>query len=219
MSKDFSYYVIDLGLSYDEDTDRATAIIKEVGAALKANPTYAPLILEPIEILGVDAFTDSQVMLKLRIKTLPQKQWDVGRELRRRIKIRFDEEGIVFDHACRHAASHADGGPRRGGAESLVGRTADAGELKPGHHPCTTRSSPKRSKAGACCTRRSVSAGAPCAPCRRRRARSWRRRRPRSFAARATRRPRVRRLTASSSRCWATRGICCSCTRGATLTS
>ena len=44
----------------------------------------------------MDAFTDSQVILKLRIKTLPQKQWDVGRELRRRIKIRFDEEGIVL---------------------------------------------------------------------------------------------------------------------------
>ena len=50
--------MIDLPLAYDEDTDRATAILKEIGAALKANPTYGPFILEPIEILGVDAFAE-----------------------------------------------------------------------------------------------------------------------------------------------------------------
>ena len=93
-SKDYSYYVIDLGISYREDPDRIAALLRDVGAKLQADPKFGPLILEPIEILGVDAFADWSVMLKLRIKTMPLKQWDVGRELRKRIKKAFDENGI-----------------------------------------------------------------------------------------------------------------------------
>ena len=55
-SKDFSYYVIDLGISYREDPDRVAAVLREIGAELQADPAFGPLILEPIEILGVDAF-------------------------------------------------------------------------------------------------------------------------------------------------------------------
>ena len=51
-------------------------------------------ILEPIEILGVDAFGASEVVIKARIKTLPIEQWSVGREYRRRLKKAFDQKGI-----------------------------------------------------------------------------------------------------------------------------
>jgi moderate conductance mechanosensitive channel len=93
-SKDFSYYIIDLGISYREDPDRVAAVLREIGASLQADPAFAPWILEPVEILGVDAFSDWAVMLKLRIKTVPSKQWDVGREFRKRIRSRFAEENI-----------------------------------------------------------------------------------------------------------------------------
>jgi small conductance mechanosensitive channel len=52
------------------------------------------MILEPIEIFGVDAFEDSAVIIKVRLKTLPLQQWTVGREYRRRLKKAFDAEGI-----------------------------------------------------------------------------------------------------------------------------
>ena len=93
-SKDFSYYVIDLPISYSEDPDRVVALLREIGAGLQADDAVGPMILEPIEILGVDAFADWWVTLKLRIKTVPQKQWEVGRELRRRILHAFEEHGI-----------------------------------------------------------------------------------------------------------------------------
>jgi moderate conductance mechanosensitive channel len=93
-SKDFSYYVVDLGISYREDPDRVMQVLRELGAELQADPKYGAFILEPIEILGVDAFADWSVTLKFRIKTVAQKQWEVGRELRKRIKKRFDERGI-----------------------------------------------------------------------------------------------------------------------------
>jgi small conductance mechanosensitive channel len=93
-TKDFAFYVIDLGFEYGEDVDRVIEVVKEAGAALLADPLFAPSILEPVEVLGVDDFRDSAVILKVRIKTIPLKQWEVGRELRRRIKRLMDRDGI-----------------------------------------------------------------------------------------------------------------------------
>jgi small conductance mechanosensitive channel len=93
-SMDFAYAVIDVGVGYGEDTDRVTGVLREVGAALAADEAFQPHILDQLEILGVDALGDSQVVIKIRIKTVPLKQWEVGRELRRRIKKAFDTQGI-----------------------------------------------------------------------------------------------------------------------------
>jgi small conductance mechanosensitive channel len=93
-SKDFAYYVIDLGVGYADDTDQIVEIVRDTARELMQDPTYASSILEPLEVLGVDAFKASEVTLRFRIKTLPLKQWEVGRELRRRIKKAFDERGI-----------------------------------------------------------------------------------------------------------------------------
>ena len=93
-TKDFSYYVIDVGVAYKEDTDRVSAVLRAVGAELAADPGFAADILSPLEVLGVDSFANSQVIIKARIKTVPLRQWDVGRELRRRIKFAFDRERI-----------------------------------------------------------------------------------------------------------------------------
>jgi moderate conductance mechanosensitive channel len=82
---DFSYYVIDLPMSYREDTDRVAGILREVGDQLREDPAFGPFILAPLEILGVDAFGDWWMVMKMRIKTVPLKQWEVGRELRKRI--------------------------------------------------------------------------------------------------------------------------------------
>ena len=93
-SKDFSYYVMDLGVSYREDPDRVSALLRKIGEEMQSDPSFGSFILAPIEVLGIDAFTDWALLLKVRIKTVPLKQWDVGRELRRRIKKAFDAEGI-----------------------------------------------------------------------------------------------------------------------------
>ena len=93
-SKDFSYYVIDLGISYRESPERVTGVLEEIGAGLQADDRYGPMILAPIEVLGVNGFGDWAVQLQLRIKTVPLKQWEVGRELRRRMLEVFDQRGI-----------------------------------------------------------------------------------------------------------------------------
>ena len=94
-SKDFSYYVIDIAAGYDDNTDRMIEVVRDTAREFMQDPEYAASILEPLEILGVDAFKPTEVTLRFRIKTLPLKQWEIGRELRRRIKKAFDANGIV----------------------------------------------------------------------------------------------------------------------------
>jgi small-conductance mechanosensitive channel len=114
-TKDFSYYVIDLGISYGEDPDRVTAVLRETAAELQADPAFGPHILAPLEIVGVDAFGDSAVMMKMRMKTVPLKQWEVGRELRRRIKKAFDRHGIEIPFPQRVVLTRPTGQDRDSG--------------------------------------------------------------------------------------------------------
>jgi small conductance mechanosensitive channel len=93
-SKGWSRYVVDVGVAYKENVDDVMKVLNEIGERLSKDEHFGPLILEPLQILGVDDFGDSEVTIKCMIKTLPLKQWDVGRELRRRIKNTFDEMGI-----------------------------------------------------------------------------------------------------------------------------
>jgi len=95
-SKDFAYYVIDVNVLYDQNTDQVVTVLREVGADLASDPAYKDFILEPLEVLGVDAFLDAKVTIKIRIKTKPLKQWDVGRELRRRIMIALERNHIAM---------------------------------------------------------------------------------------------------------------------------
>lgn len=94
MTKEWSAYVMDIGVAYKEDTDRVAEIMREVGEDLRQDPQIGKKMLGPIEILGVDAFGESEVVIKARIKTLPIEQWSVGREYRRRLKKAFDRENI-----------------------------------------------------------------------------------------------------------------------------
>lgn len=94
MTKGYSYYLFDIGVGYREDVDEVMAVLKEIAAELQADPAYGLDILEPLEMLGVDQFADSAVIIKCRIQTKPLQQWRVGREMNRRIKKTFDARGI-----------------------------------------------------------------------------------------------------------------------------
>lgn len=85
-TKDWSASVIDVTLSYRTDTDRVMEIMRQVGEAMKQDPEYGSVMLEPIEIFGVENFTDTTVTIKARLKTQPSMQYRVGREFRRRLK-------------------------------------------------------------------------------------------------------------------------------------
>jgi small conductance mechanosensitive channel len=143
MTKEFSYYVFEVGVAYREDTDQVTGVLNEIGAGMQADADYGPFIIEPLEVLGVDKFADSAVVIKARFKTAPIKQWFVGREFNRRMKKRFDELGIEipFPHTTVYFGEDRDGtapparivsesaGPPRG---SGPGKAKESGEAPAG---------------------------------------------------------------------------------------
>ena len=94
MTKEWSRAVLNIGVAYKENIDRVMEVLKELGRELRQDPVFSKLILEDLQMLGVEELGESQVTLKCFFKTVPIKQWDVAREFRRRVKNRFDELGI-----------------------------------------------------------------------------------------------------------------------------
>ena len=94
MTKLYAYYLFNVGVAYREDVDEVMGVLREVAEDVRRDPQFADDILEPLEMLGVDQFADSAVVIKCRIKTQPIKQWRIGREVNRRIKKTFDAKGI-----------------------------------------------------------------------------------------------------------------------------
>jgi len=94
LTKDFSYHVLDMGVAYKEDTDHVVEVMRKVAEEMRLDPAYASNMLDPLEVLGVNDFADSAVVIKVRLRTVPSAQWSVGREFRRRLKKAFDAAGI-----------------------------------------------------------------------------------------------------------------------------
>jgi small conductance mechanosensitive channel len=94
LTKDYSYAVLDVTVVYAMNTDEVADVLRKVGDAIREDSTFAPVILEPIEILGIERLGDLGVTLRSRMKTLPAQQWNVTREMRRRVKQAFDAKGI-----------------------------------------------------------------------------------------------------------------------------
>ncbi|MCK6390779.1 MAG: mechanosensitive ion channel family protein [Azonexus sp.] len=89
-----AYAVIDLGVAYGANLDRVMACMQEVGRELQKDVEFAPLILNPLEMAGVNAWADSSVVIRCRFQVSPGAQWAVRREYLRRAKLAFDAAGI-----------------------------------------------------------------------------------------------------------------------------
>ncbi len=99
MTKNFSRYVLKISLPYVTDVDKVIEMVKEIDEELRIDPEYGDDILEPIEIMGIDQFENNAIVLKARTKTKPIKQWRVGREFNRRLKLRLDKAGIEMPYS------------------------------------------------------------------------------------------------------------------------
>jgi small conductance mechanosensitive channel len=104
-SRGFAYAVVDVGVAYRENADEALAVMRTAGAELKADPVFGPKILEDVEIVGVENWADSAIILRCRFKVAPLEQWTIRREYLRRLKAAFDAAGIEipFPHLTVYA--------------------------------------------------------------------------------------------------------------------
>jgi small conductance mechanosensitive channel len=111
LTKEFSRYVLDVGVAYKEDVDEVIGIMKEIGEEMKNDPDYGEDMLEPLEIFGLDRFEDSAVVIRARLITRPFRQWALGREFNRRLKKVFDQRGIEipFPHQTVYMGEPKEG--------------------------------------------------------------------------------------------------------------
>jgi small-conductance mechanosensitive channel len=94
MTRDFAFAVVDVNLSYDADPDQVAEVLREISAEMRAEPKWAAMIRDDIDVWGVDKMSDQGVMVRARVKTGPSSRWPVAREFNRRIRARFAELGI-----------------------------------------------------------------------------------------------------------------------------
>ena len=94
MSREYSYAVLDIGVTHQANLEEVVAIMRAVGEDLRRDDGYRLRILDPLEIAGVDNITDTAVVIKCRFKVLAMEQLNVRREYLHRLKRAFDQRQI-----------------------------------------------------------------------------------------------------------------------------
>ena len=111
-TRGFAQAVIEVGVAYREDLDEALEVMRIVGQAMRAEPTWGERIADDVEIIGVERWADSAVILRCRVKVVPAiQQWNVKREFLKRLKKAYDERGIEipFPHVTIYPGQAKDG--------------------------------------------------------------------------------------------------------------
>jgi small conductance mechanosensitive channel len=98
-SRGFGQAVVDVNIGYQASVDEALAVMRSVGDELRADPAFAPKILDDLEIAGVQRWVDASLTLRCRFKVVANEQWNVKREYWRRLKGAFAEAGIAMPQA------------------------------------------------------------------------------------------------------------------------
>jgi small conductance mechanosensitive channel len=108
MTRGWSRAVLDVGVGYEEDVDRALAVVRDEAALFSADKEWIPQLDGPVEVPGIESLADSAIVIRSLIKTQPGSQWNAAREFRRRLKIRFDRENIESPFPQRSVHVHVD---------------------------------------------------------------------------------------------------------------
>lgn len=127
LMRDFSCHVGDIGIAYREDVEEARAALFAAFEELRQDDGLNALIIADMEWFGVQQLADSAVIVRVRIKTLPGKQWEVGRALNGAVKRVFDARGIElpFPHQTIYFGADKSGGaaPARVSVEDFAVRS------------------------------------------------------------------------------------------------
>lgn len=98
LTHESSSIVVDLAVAYEESVDRAIDVITNETSVLASDPEWGPRLVDQPVVLGVDKLADSGVIVRVVMTTDPDQRWTVKREFLRRIKNRFDDEGIEIPY-------------------------------------------------------------------------------------------------------------------------
>jgi len=109
-TRGWSRAVVDVGVPYEENVDRALEILRDEAAQFSTDRTWGSQLDGPVEVLGVESLGDNAVVLRTMLRTQPGSQWNVAREFRRRIKNRFDKETVDIPYPQRQVHVRVQGG-------------------------------------------------------------------------------------------------------------
>jgi len=101
LSKDFARINLNMNISYSANLEQVIAVVNRVGMELAEDPLFKPHIIKPPQFLRIEDFGDSSVIIKILGETQPLMQWELTGELRKRLKIAFDKEGIEIPYPQR----------------------------------------------------------------------------------------------------------------------
>ena len=104
MTKNWSRVNFTLKIAWNADLKKALEVMREVAEQMRSEPQWQKMMIEPVEILGIDELSHDGILVRLLLKTLPIKQWLVGREFRLRVKQALDEAGISLGVPQREVA-------------------------------------------------------------------------------------------------------------------
>jgi small-conductance mechanosensitive channel len=107
-SRDWVIDKLMVGITYDSDIERARKLIKQIGLDLAKDPEFAPLILEPLKMQGVENLGDFAVQIRMKMMTLPGEQFVIRRKAFAMIKKAFDANGIKFAIPTVQIAGHGE---------------------------------------------------------------------------------------------------------------
>jgi small-conductance mechanosensitive channel len=111
MTRDFGYAVIDASVSYNDDYDDVVTVLRDIVKEMREEPRWASEIRDDLEVMGLEKFADSSVLIKARIRCGPFGRWSVRREFNRRMKLRFDEHGIEIPYPHQQLVMAQPAGP------------------------------------------------------------------------------------------------------------
>jgi small-conductance mechanosensitive channel len=100
-SQNWARTVLDISVGYDQDLERVRALLEDVAHGLWEDEHFRDLVIEEPEVWGVENLGPDSVVVRVALKTAPAEQWAVAREMRMRIKSRFDAEGISMPQPQR----------------------------------------------------------------------------------------------------------------------
>src|SRR4051794_11676897 len=108
MSRDWVIDKMTIGVTYDSNIDKAKKLIKDIGKELAADPEFAPHVIEPLKMQGVEQFGDYAIQLRLKMMTKPNEQFVMRRRALSMIKRAFEENGIRFAFPTVHVGGSGD---------------------------------------------------------------------------------------------------------------
>lgn len=111
LTKDYAYAVVDVQVPLERDPDASISVLMAVGNAMRTDPDWRTVVIDQLEVLGIDSIGPAGLTIRIRIKTVPQRQWEVAREMRRRIAKEFAARGIDLRMTQRMILAQAENLP------------------------------------------------------------------------------------------------------------